>query len=249
MKIQSMTLEESHSRTRLAVGDEAFAAICRAKVAVFGLGGVGGWCAEALARTGVGGITVVDCDDIAPSNVNRQTIATCETIGRPKAEALAQRLASINPSADIRPFNARYCAETAGDFDLSSFDYVIDAIDSVRDKALLVRSALAAENTRLFSSMGAALRFDPLRIRTSPFDKVSGDGLAKALRAALRKSGGIPAKGFTCVWSDEPPAKNAAEGLARGSLVQVTAVFGFVLASIVVNDISRESIFSRRCGR
>lgn len=229
--------KECFSRTLLALGDKAFAALSNARAAVFGVGGVGGWCAEALVRTGIGHIEIVDCDEIVPSNANRQVIATSETVGEPKVEALSRRLAAINPNADIRAVKARYCTETAGNFDLASFDYVIDAIDSVRDKALLVRSALDAQRPVLFSSMGAALRFDPTRVRATPFDKVSGDGLARALRKALRESGGLPAKKFTCVWSDEPPAENSADGIARGSLVQVTAVFGCTLAGLVVNDL------------
>ena len=229
--------KECFSRTLLAIGDKAFAALSNARAAVFGVGGVGGWCAEALARTGIGHIEIVDCDDIVPSNANRQVIATSETVGEPKVEALSRRLKSINPKVDIHAVKARYSAETAESFNLASFDYVIDAIDSVRDKAHLVRATLAAQGPVLFSSMGAALRFDPTRVRATSFDNVSGDGLARALRKALRESGGIPAKKFTCVWSDEPPAENAAEGIARGSLVQVTAVFGCVLASLVVNDL------------
>ena len=225
------------SRSLLALGKKTFAALSCARAAVFGVGGVGGWCAEALARTGIGHVTIVDCDDIVPSNANRQVIATSETVGEPKVEALSRRLSAINPHACINAVKARYCAETADGFDIASFDYVIDAIDSVRDKAHLVRTTLAAQRPVLFSSMGAALRFDPARVRATPFDKVSGDGLARALRKALRDSGGIPAKKFTCVWSDEPPAENAEDGIARGSLVQVTAVFGCVLAGLVVNDI------------
>lgn len=242
MKNETEYQTECFSRSRLALGDKALSALSRTRVIVFGVGGVGGWCAEALVRTGLGHITIVDCDNIVPSNVNRQVIATSRTIGESKVAAFARRLSEINPSADILPVQARYCAESADEFNLSSFDYVIDAIDSVKDKAHLVRYALAAQRPILFSSMGAALRFDPSRVRATPFGKVSGDGLARALRAALRKSGGIPLNDFTCVWSDEPPAENAAEGAARGSIIQVTAVFGCFLAGLVVNDLRQNRL-------
>jgi tRNA A37 threonylcarbamoyladenosine dehydratase len=230
---------EFTSRAAALAGAETVSALGRAKIAVFGVGGVGGWCAETLVRSGAGDVTIVDPDEVRPSNINRQTVATSLTVGMAKVDAFAKRLAEINPRARLRPVAARYCAETACSFDLGSFDYVIDAIDSVEDKALLVRSALASEKTTLFSSMGAALRFDPLRLRISPFGKVQGDALARALRHRLKKTGGVPERDFECVWSDEPPA--ACAGAERGSLMQVVAPFGCALASLVVNDLRRRA--------
>lgn len=231
-----MQVETFSDRTEILLGRNALNALASAKIAIFGLGGVGGWCAESLARTGAERMTLVDPDDVCVTNVNRQTAATTKTIGRPKAEALAERLVDINPSlvADVRC--TRYCAETAQEFDLSAFDYVIDAIDSLDDKTLLVRNALACPETTLFSSMGAAFKTDPLQVRASEFRKVEGDGLARALRQRFKKSGGIPARRFTCVWSQE---RRAVAGPARpcGSIVHTTAVFGLALASLVVADI------------
>ena len=234
------------ARTRLMLGEVTMDAIASAKVAVFGLGGVGGWCAESLVRTGVRRLTLVDPDLVCASNINRQLMATSSTVGRPKAEALAERLREINPDfvPDVRLLF--YDASTAGEFDFSGFDYVVDAIDSLDSKVLLIRNALASPGTTLFSSMGAALRSDPFQVRRDEFRKVAGDGLARALRRRFRESGGIPDRRFTCVWS--PERREAAVRLApdeprvNGSLVHTTAVFGFALASLVVEDVERKAI-------
>ena len=175
---------------------------------------------------------LVDADRVAASNVNRQVVATAATVGEPKAEVLRRRILEINPAAEVDARVAFYDAGTAGDFALCGFDYVIDAIDSLDSKARLIRHALSCPGVTLFSSMGAARRLDPLRVRTAEFWKVKGDGLARALRGRFRKSGDFPARKFRCVYSDEPPA---CEGL--GSLVQVTAVFGMTLAAMVVDDV------------
>lgn len=224
-------------RSRTLLGDDALSSLSRARVAVFGLGGVGGWCAEALVRTGVRRILLVDADVVAPSNVNRQIMATPATVGQRKSDALAARLAEIAPDAEIESRAVFYDEATAPSFDLGSYDYVIDAIDSVRSKALLIRSALAYPGATLFSSMGAAKRLDPSRVKAVEFSKIQGDGLARAVRAALKKTGGIPARKFTCVCSDEPPL---CDGL--GSVVTVTAAFGLALASLVVRDQMRQPV-------
>lgn len=224
-------------RSRTLLGDDALSSLSRARVAVFGLGGVGGWCAEALVRTGVRRILLVDADVVAPSNVNRQIMATPATVGQRKSDALASRLEEIAPDAGIDARAVFYDETTAPSFDLGSYDYVIDAIDSVRSKALLVRSALAHPGVTLLSSMGAAKRLDPSRVKAVEFSKIQGDGLARALRTALKKSGGIPERKFTCVCSDEPPL---CDGL--GSVVTVTAAFGLLLASLVVRDQMRQPV-------
>ena len=211
----------------------AFGRISRARVAVFGVGGVGGWCAECLARTGVGHLTLVDFDRVEETNVNRQVMATSATVGLPKVKVFADRLREINPAISLDVVEGRYTAESAGEFDLASHDAVVDAIDSVADKADLVRHALSLPNVELFSSMGAALRFDPSKVKCTPFGEISGDALARALRHRLRRTGGIPERPFTAVWSDEPPAVSRVEG-CLGSLMQVTAVMGLHLASSVI---------------
>ena len=233
----------------MALGMEAARALEHSRIAIFGLGGVGGWCAEALARTGAGRLALVDFDRVAPSNVNRQTAAVSKTIGMPKTEALASRLRDINPGIVLDLRNERYCAETAASFDLAAFDCVIDAIDTLDSKALLVRNALASPSTALFSSMGAALKTDSFQIRKSVFRKVEGDGLARALRRRFRETGGIPERDFECVWSperrenafDAPQGDTTPGKRTNGSLVHITAAFGFALAGLAIAEISRRA--------
>ena len=223
-----MANEDYFQRTELLLGAPAMRALARTRVLLVGTGGVGSWCAEALVRTGVGRMTLVDADRVCASNVNRQLMATSKTLGEPKVEALARRLREINPAADVAAVAGTYSADTAAAFGLEAYDYVIDAIDSVADKAHLIRHALSVPSVTLFSSMGAARKTDPFRLRTSEFWKVQGDGLARALRARFRKSGEFPARKFTCVWSDEPPRAEA------GTVMHVTAAFGLALASLVI---------------
>lgn len=224
-------------RAGLILGEDAMSRLASARVAVFGLGGVGGWCAEALARTGVGTLMLVDRDCVEASNVNRQVMATSRTVGRPKAVALAERVAEINPSAAIEPRVEAYTEATAASFGLERFDCVIDAIDSLDDKIALVRHALSIPSVTLFSSMGAAFRMDPLQVRATAFRRVEGDGLARAMRRRFRETGGIPERDFTCVWSAERRREGASgEGRAFGSLAPVTGTFGFTLASLVISS-------------
>jgi len=238
--------EDMFGRAGLVLGAGTMEALSRTRIAMFGLGGVGGWCAESLVRTGVRRLTLVDPDLVCASNINRQLMATSATVGRPKAEALAERLREINPDFEPDVRLLFYDASTAGEFDFSGYDYVIDAIDSLDSKVLLIRNALSSPGTTLFSSMGAALRSDPFQVRRDEFRKVAGDGLARALRRRFRESGGIPERRFTCVWSPErravaaPPADGEAKN-AKGSIVHTTAVFGFALASLVVEDVERKT--------
>jgi len=224
------------SRTELLLGAEAVDAFKRLRVAVFGVGGVGGWCAESLVRSGVVHLMIVDSDRVCASNVNRQVMATSRTVGQMKVEALRERLLEINPDAEISAEARVYSAETAATFGLGSFDYVVDAIDSVAAKAHLINAVTRLERPVLVSSMGAARKTDPFRIRRSEFWKVQGDGLARALRARFRKTGEFPARKFTCVWSDEAPAPMG-EGGVLGSAVHVTAMFGFALAGLVLSPL------------
>lgn len=222
------------SRTAALLGPDAMERIASMRVFVFGVGGVGGWCAEALARTGVGRIAIVDDDVVAPSNINRQLVATSATIGRPKVEVLAERLREINPSIAVEAFQERFCAGTEGSFDerLGGCDAVIDAIDSLDEKRRLIR---LCERLGLFlvSSMGAALRTDPTRVAYSNFAAVSGDPVARALRNRLRHDeiGTIP--DFACVHSTESPRKPSPSS-PLGSLMPVTATFGMALAALAL---------------
>ena len=224
-------MEDAFSRSAALLGAEAMARLAAARVLVVGVGGVGGWCAEALVRTGVGHIAVMDDDVVAESNLNRQCPATVAAIGRMKVDAMRERLLAINPVVDVYARAERF----TGEEDIGGYDVVVDAIDSVDCKAALILKA-AEMNTPIVSSMGAALRTDPTRVKVTRFAKVAGDGLARALRRRLRDAGGaIPE--FECVWSDEPPLGCE----SRGSLMQVTATFGMCLAAKVVGILSREA--------
>ena len=225
-------------RLGLLMGAEAVNSFSRLRVIVFGVGGVGGWCAESLVRSGVGHLTVVDSDRVCASNVNRQVMATSRTVGQMKVEALRERLLEINPAAEVVAVARVYSAETSATFDLGSFDYVVDAIDSMRAKAHLINAVTRLARPVLVSSMGAARKTDPFRIRQTEFWKVQGDGLARALRRRFRQLGEFPAKKFTCVWSDELPTP-LGEGGALGSAVHVTAMFGFALAGLVLQGKGR----------
>lgn len=238
---------QAFNRTERLLGAEAMAALAGIKVIIFGVGGVGSWCAESLVRTGLRHLTLVDADIVAVSNINRQAMATVSTVGMPKAEAMAARLRDINPEAEIIAVQGLYNAETAASFNLDSYDYIIDAIDSLADKALLILNATSTRR-RFFSSMGAALKSDPTRIDVAEFWKVSGCPLAAALRRRFKKSGNMPRRKFKCVYSPEllenrPVADDTSGAMSfnkvavNGALCQVTAAFGLTLASLVVNDI------------
>lgn len=234
---------EMFGRVELMLGTPAVCALARARVAIFGLGGVGSWCAESLVRSGVRRLMLVDSDRVCLSNMNRQLMATTKTVGQIKAVALANRLREINPDVEIDVRPMVYDERTAAEFDLAEWDYVVDAIDSLESKARLVRHALSVPTVTLFSSMGAARKMDPSQIRSSDFRKVFGDGLARALRQKFRKTGGIPARRFTCVWSPERRENrgtSAEEGArVNGTVAHTTAIFGFTLAGLVVADVER----------
>ena len=226
--------ESQFSRVQLVLGGGTVERLSQLKVIIFGVGGVGSWCAECLVRTGITQLTMVDFDNVCPSNINRQLMATTTTVGRPKVEVLRERLLAINPQAQIDTLQRMFTEEDADDFHLGSYDYIIDAIDSLKDKAALILLACQTQAT-LYSSMGAALKLDPSRIRTTEFWKIEGDPLARALRKRFKHEGRYPARKFTCVYSDEP-ARPRTEGQPNGSLAHITAIFGFTLASLVIND-------------
>lgn len=232
-------------RTRLLMGDEGTERLAKVRVILFGVGGVGSWCAESLIRTGITHLTIVDSDSVAVTNLNRQLMATRETIGRPKVEALTERLLSINPEAEITAIQDIFTEDTADRFPLDNYDYIIDAIDSLRDKALLIRLATQT-NAKFLSSMGAALKIDPTRIRVAEFWKVTGDPLARALRNTFKRTKQFPAHKFLCVYSDELIENKEKMELeenqfhkvhANGSLSHITATFGMMLAGLVIKDI------------
>ena len=205
------------------------------RVILFGIGGVGSWCAECLIRTGLTHLTIVDGDTVQASNLNRQLPATQATLGMPKVEALKARLLEINPDAEIEAICTMYNEQCTkdGPSDLSQYDYVIDAIDSVADKTDLLLYASRLKGVKIFSSMGAALRFDPTQVTTGELMSIKGDALAKAVRARMKRLDRHPSKKIRCVYSTEQAQKCE----TRGSLMQVTAVFGLTLASMVIGDL------------
>ena len=232
-------------RTELLLGDDTMSRIAEKRVIIFGVGGVGSWCAESLVRSGIRQLTIVDSDRVCITNINRQLMATTKTIGQVKVDALKERLLSINPSAEITALQQVFTAETADSFNLGSYDYIIDAIDSLKDKALLILMATSIPlgeqgGGRFFSSMGAALKLDPSRIRTAEFWKVTGDPLARALRNRFKRDKQFPKRKFQCVYSDEllqnqKPVDPDDRG--NGTIAHITAIFGFTLAGLVVQDI------------
>ena len=220
--------------------------IAQKRVILFGVGGVGSWCAESLVRSGIHHLTIVDSDRVCVTNINRQLMATTKTVGQVKVEVLKERLLTINPSAEITALQKIFTQETAGEFDLDSYDYIIDAIDSLKDKALLILMATQTK-AKLYSSMGAALKMDPTRIQVTEFWKVKGDPLARALRNRFKRDKTFPKRKFQCVYSDELLENKTMVSTNRqpmdpddkgnGSIVHITAIFGFTLAGLVLESV------------
>jgi len=240
-------IEMFNSRTALLLGDDVMRRLAETKVIVFGVGGVGSWCAECLVRSGIMHLTIVDYDLVCMSNCNRQLVATTKTIGMAKVDVLKQRLLDISPEADIKAMRIMYCAENAHVFHLEDYDYVVDAIDSLKDKASLILHTTSLSSVTLYSSMGAALRTDPFQVCKAEFYSVIGDPLARALRQRFKHNKTFPMRKFQCVYSKELPMENKGEvpvsaesKRVNGSLNQVTAVFGFSLAGMVINDVRKK---------
>lgn len=242
------------SRTRLLLGDEVLKKLNSAKVIIFGVGGVGSWCAESLIRTGVTNLTIVDSDIVNVTNVNRQLMATQKTIGEKKVEALKERLLEINDKANILAIDIPYTLETEQLFKLDDYDFVVDAIDSLTNKALLILNSCKA-NVKLFSSMGAALKIDPTKIQVAEFWSVKGCPLAAALRRKFKKNKTFPKKKFKCVFSEELMQNNGVEtqdnklskwdeikASINGSLSHITAIYGFTLAGLIVKSIYEQEM-------
>ena len=256
-------------RTELLLGKEIMEKMASKNVIIFGIGGVGSWCAESLVRSGIRRLTIVDSDLICITNINRQLHATTHTVGEVKTEALKNRLLEINPSAQIQTLQKIYEPENADSFELDSYDFIIDAIDSLSNKIDLIRKATRTRAV-FFSSMGASLKLDPTKIRVAEFWKVKGCPLGAIIRKKIRK-GDLPAKEFMCIYSEEllenkgagsscgtdkclcPKFNNAPgdPGLAdhewcsqkaviNGTVAHITAIYGFTLAGLVIQNIYNE---------
>lgn len=245
-------------RAELLLGVDLINKIGDVRIILFGVGGVGSWCAESLIRSGVKYLTIVDSDKVCETNINRQLMATTKTIGQRKVDVLKSRLLDISPDAEINTIADVYSEESSASFELNSYDYIIDAIDSLKHKVHLIQTATRTK-AKLFSSMGAALKMDPTRIKTAEFWKVAGCPLAAALRRKM-KQGGRPSKKFMCVYSDEvlenkglkyegdeskssellKQENPSVKAQTNGTLVHVTAIFGFTLAGLIIKDICKE---------
>jgi tRNA A37 threonylcarbamoyladenosine dehydratase len=258
-------------RTELLLGAEIMSDIANRNVIIFGIGGVGSWCAESLVRSGIINLSIVDSDRICVTNINRQLHATTLTVGEVKTDALKKRLLEINPFANINPVQKIYNQQNHDFFQLDKYDYIIDAIDSLGSKIHLIRKATRTGAT-LFSSMGASMKIDPTRIEVAEFWDVKGCPLGSKVRKKIRK-GDLPAKKFLCVYSEEllefmgsgtscgtdkclcPKNKNAAgdpeladhewcsqKAVINGTIAHITAIFGFTLAGLVIQDIYNNNI-------
>lgn len=230
---------DTFSRSEALLGAATMHRLQSARVLLIGVGGVGSWCAEALIRTGITHLTIMDGDLVQASNINRQLPATQSTIGCSKVEVLRERLLTIHPNAAITALHAMYDAS----FDLSGYDYIIDAIDSVAAKTDLILRASRMRGVKLFCSMGAALRFDPTQVTTGELMTIKGDALAKAVRARMKRLDAKPYKKVRCVYSTENiqplPIPDTRGEVIKGSIMPVTAVFGCTLASMVIDDCRR----------
>lgn len=238
-----MDMKEIFSRGASLLGEDGIARLRASRVAVFGVGGVGGFAAEALARSGVGALDLIDHDTVSPSNINRQIIALHSTVGRKKVEVMAERIADICPDTVVRTFDTFYLPEMAHLFDFSIYDYVVDAIDTVSGKIALVMQAKAA-GTPIICAMGAGNKTDPSAFRVADISQTKVCPLAKVMRVELRKRGITDVK---VVYSEEPPLIPLEEGVP-GSLAFVPSAAGLMMAGAVVMDLAEVNLDARRKG-
>jgi tRNA A37 threonylcarbamoyladenosine dehydratase len=253
-------------RTELLMGAEKMEKVAQKRVIILGIGGVGSWCAESLVRSGIEKLTIVDSDRVCITNINRQLHATTETVGQVKTDALKNRLLSINPNAEITAIQKIYHQGNRDFFELDQYDYIIDAIDSLGSKIDLIRTATRT-NAVFFSSMGASLKVDPTRIKVTEFWKVNGCPLGSKIRKMIRKGELPSKKflcvysdevldnlgeGASCgtdkclcpkatIAPGDPELANhewcSSKAVINGTMAHITAIFGFTLAGLVIQDI------------
>ena len=246
---------EQFSRTELLIGAVGVEKLAKARVAVFGIGGVGGYVVEALARSGVGEFDLIDNDTVSLSNLNRQIIATLDSVGRHKVDVMKERILSINPEAVVHVYKCFYLPETAGEFDFSQYDYVVDAVDTVTAKIDVILQAQKC-GVPVMSSMGAGNKMDPTKFQVADVYKTSVCPLAKVMRRELKKRG---VKKLKVVYSTEEalkPSGAVQDGLERsgaalgvgeempagkraipGSIAFVPSVAGLIIAGEVIKDL------------
>ena len=245
--------QDQFIRTRLLIGDEPLDRLAAAKVAVFGVGGVGGFCIEALARAGVGTLHLYDDDTVSESNLNRQIAALHSTVGQPKAEVVAERVRDINPDCKVEAIRMFYLPQNADQVDLSQYDYVVDCIDTVAAKLELV-SRCTALQVKIISAMGSGNKLDPTAFEITDISKTQGCPLARVMRKELRKRGiqrlkvvysreeplspAQPIEAEVPAGSDTRPGSTARRD-TPGSISFVPAAAGLVLASAVIRDLGQ----------
>ncbi|MBE5929706.1 MAG: tRNA threonylcarbamoyladenosine dehydratase [Lachnospiraceae bacterium] len=228
-------MKESMERTAYLIGEDGVTRLGSKHVALFGVGGVGGYVAEALGRAGIGTLTLVDKDTVSVSNINRQIIATYDTVGRSKTEVMAERLRSINPEIKLECRDCFFLPDTADTFDFAKYDYVVDAVDTVTAKLELVKRAQEA-GVPILSCMGTGNKLDPSRFEIADIGKTSVCPLAKVMRRELKKRGITKLK---VLYSKEEPIKHEA-GTVPGSISFVPSVAGLMIAGEVIKDLLRE---------
>ncbi len=229
------------SRTQLILGDSAMEKLKNSRVAIFGIGGVGGYVCEALARSGIYKFVLVDSDTVSLTNINRQIIATMDTVGKHKCEVMKDRILSINSEAEVEIHDCFFLPENQDSFDFTSYDYVVDAVDTVTAKLAIVAKAKEC-NVPVISAMGAGNKLNPTMLEVSDIFKTSVDPLAKVMRIELKKR---KIKNLKVVYSKEKPIKTSAESEEEtvkrsipGSNAFVPTTMGLIIASEVIKDLT-----------
>ena len=238
-------MSDRFSRTENLIGKAATARLKNARVAVFGVGGVGGYCTEALARSGVGAIDLIDSDKVATSNINRQIYALNSTVGRYKVDVAAERIKDINPDCKVKTYKIFYLPETANEIDFKNYDYVLDAVDTVTAKLLIAENAQAA-GVPVVSAMGTGNKLDPAGFKVADIYETKGCPLARVMRIECKRRG---IKSLKVVYSEEKAVKpqaaakaeekdeKGARKIAPASIAFVPPVAGFIMAAEVVKDL------------
>ncbi len=236
-------MRENFERSAMLLGVDNMDVLSKKRVAVFGVGGVGGYVVEALARTGIGAFELIDHDTISVTNINRQIIATMDSVGKKKAEVMKERILSVNPDADVRVRDCFFLPDNAEEFDFECYDYVVDAVDTVTAKLEIIERAKKV-GVPVISAMGAGNKLDPMRFEVADISETSVCPLAKVMRRELKKRGIEKVK---VVYSKEeartplfePPAEEETRKRAPGSVAFVPSVAGFIVAGEVIKDLIR----------
>jgi tRNA A37 threonylcarbamoyladenosine dehydratase len=232
-------IPEQFSRLVMMFGEEGVIRLRKARVAVFGIGGVGGYVTEALARSGIGTLDITDSDTVAESNLNRQIIALHSTVGQYKVDVMAERIQDICPDTAVNVHRCFFLPETAGEFDFTQYDYVVDAIDTVTGKLSIIEKAKAA-GVPVISAMGAGNKLDPTALRVADISKTSVCPLARVMRYELRKRG---IKDVKVVYSEEQPRESSGGRSEHGKAIPasnafVPSVMGLIIAGEIIKDIA-----------